>query len=97
MDDSVLWLLRNMHTREVIGSIDDVVWQAMDDANACDSDSEEEFYDEVMELSIARFVRKWPELSITDDFLALDDIVYEIITNWYQKEIIDRFKHKNCY
>jgi hypothetical protein len=89
----VLWLLRRLEDPDVMDDLDATVKSTTMFTDACGM-TEYDFFDEVMENSVHNFINHWEELYETDDFLPLDDLVYNLIHEKYEDYIIGKYQSK---
>ena len=93
MNKEVKWLLRRTGDPEIMEDLKDSVRTWANFFNAC-SRTQDEFLDEVMELSINEFVKSREELDDVDDYLPIDKLVYHIIYENYKDFIIRKYESK---
>ena len=92
----VLWLLRRLEDPDVMDDLDATVKSTTMFTKACGM-TEYDFFDEVMENSVHNFINHWEELYETDDFLPIDDLVYNLIHEKYEDYIIGKYQSKIAF
>ena len=93
MTKEVKWLVRRSGDPEIMNDLKDSVRTWANFFNPCNR-TQDEFLDDVMELSINEFVKGREELDDVDDFLPIDDLVYQIIYENYKDYIIKKYETK---
>ena len=96
MNKEVLWLRRRLNSVEITEDMYVTVHETIDVTDPCNYKTSDDYFDEVMEVSVANFVNHWEELYDTKDFLSIDDFVYEIIYNKYGDKIRKVYESKIC-
>ena len=93
----VMWLLRRLEDPNIMNDLEETVKSTANFLDPCVR-TKDEFLDEVMETSTHNFINHWEELYDTDDFLSIDDLVYELIYKNYREYIIRKYdsKIKEC-
>jgi len=93
MNKEVKWLVRRLEDPDVMDDLDETVKSTTMFTKACGM-TEDDFFDEVMENSVHNFINHWEELYETDDFLPIDDFVYNLIHKKYEDYIIEKYQSK---
>jgi len=96
MNKEVLWLRRRLNSPEITEDMYVTVHKTIDSTDPCDYKTSDDYFDEVMEVSLTKFVNHWEELYDTEDFLSIDDFVYEIIYDKYGDKIRKVYESKIC-
>jgi hypothetical protein len=88
-----MWLLRRLEDPTIMEDLKETVKSSAKFFNPCGR-TQDNFLDHVMENSVYGFINHWEELYDTDDFLSIDDLVYELIYNNYKDYIIGIYQSK---
>jgi hypothetical protein len=92
----VMWLLRRLEDPNIMNDLEETVKSTANFLDPCGM-TEDDFFDEVMENSIYNFINHWEELYETDDFLPIDDLVYNLIHEKYEDYIIGKYQSKIAF